>query len=127
MEKADLIFAPFSRVQVIALNRYQRSGLVHPYTCSSKQDSTEIDEIAYKKLHPNYTLRTLIATEKCWVCPGCGKTQDWAHKLSLKKWKLPRKEKKRFLKFRYNIGKKICQYSYVPVDYMFYKSSVRKS
>ncbi len=57
------IVAPWSKPQVDALNRFQRLGFVHEFTCAND--------------HPG--VRTLIATPNGWVCPNCSYTQNWAH------------------------------------------------
>ncbi|MER7734126.1 hypothetical protein ABTX80_24865 [Streptomyces erythrochromogenes] len=61
----EQITAPWTPEQVAALNRFQRAGSMHPFTCGRDHDSHHV----------------LIATEAGWVCPGpgCGYTQDWAH------------------------------------------------
>lgn len=54
------VIAPWTAEQVAALNRWQRLGYVHPFTCPNGWN--------------------LVATTAGWVCPGtCGYTQDWAH------------------------------------------------
>ena len=62
----DIIEAPFTDQQVKALNRYQREGLMHPFTCPSDK-------------HPIHV--TLIATREGWKCllNDCDYTQTWAH------------------------------------------------
>lgn len=61
------INAPFTNEQVDNLNRFQRFGIFHPFTCGN--DDHEGND------------RTLVATTEGWVCPkdGCGYTQKWAH------------------------------------------------
>lgn len=61
----DLIHSPWSPLQVATLNRCQRSGLMHPFTCASA--------------HPLH--QTLIAETDGWHCPDetCDYRQDWAH------------------------------------------------
>jgi hypothetical protein len=63
---ADPLRAPWTAEQVETLNRYQASGLMHPYTC------------------PNWhgepvERRNLLATEAGWTCRHCDYKQDWAH------------------------------------------------
>ncbi len=53
------IYAPFTRDQQDALNRFQASGTFHPFTCAN--DGTP-----------------LYAGEM-WRCRRCTYTQDWAH------------------------------------------------
>lgn len=68
-ESPDRVTAPFTNEQVDALNKWQRLGYVHPFTCCSHETC---------KKH-EYAVGTLTATTEGWVCP-CGKyTQDWAH------------------------------------------------
>lgn len=64
-ERADLR-APWTPEQVAALNRFQREGGMHPFTCGGDHESHHV----------------LVATPDGWVCPDrpvCGYTQDWAH------------------------------------------------
>ena len=65
-----MIKAPFTPDQVAALNRFQHSGLGHPFTCGSgrRTDATHLDREG-----------VLVATEAGWKCPYCDYTQDWAH------------------------------------------------
>jgi hypothetical protein len=61
------LLAPFTHAQVTALNRWQKSSTVHPFTCP---DNHLAD-------------RTLVATKAGWVCPSCDYTQNWAHSFML--------------------------------------------
>ncbi len=54
--------APWSKSQVDALNRSQKSGYFHPFTCGN--DKCRCD---------------LIATANGWICPQCDYTQDWCN------------------------------------------------
>lgn len=60
----DQITAPFTPEQVENLNLYQRSGVMHPFTCGAENCRAD-----------------LIATEAGGGCPteGCEYTQKWAH------------------------------------------------
>lgn len=64
--------------QVNELNKQQKSGKFHPYTCDRKAKECEVD------MGPIETRDwskdgILIATTEGWVCP-CGKyKQNWAH------------------------------------------------
>lgn len=58
------IVAPWSSAVVTALNRYQRLGRYHPYSCGECR-------------------RDLEATPEGWVCLACGYTQSWAHLASV--------------------------------------------
>lgn len=63
----DLIHPPWSPLQVATLNRLQRSGLMHPFTCCGEAHA--------------FNSPTLIATANGWRCPRpeCDYRQDWAH------------------------------------------------
>lgn len=60
----SIIQAPWSAQQVEQLNRYQREGWFHPYTCGRR----------------GFHDANLVATSGGWYCPveGCDYTQDWA-------------------------------------------------
>lgn len=58
------ITAPFTTEQIDALNRFQRAGYVHPFTCPG---------------HPGEGDRNLVATKDGWICCHCDYGQDWAH------------------------------------------------
>jgi hypothetical protein len=66
---ANLITTPFTRQQVTALNAYQTSGPMHPFTCGGK------------RRFGRRCVRVLIATPDGWRCPRwtCTYRQDWAH------------------------------------------------
>jgi hypothetical protein len=64
----NFLRAPWTSEQVDALNRYQRLGHVHEFTCKEQHDGAD---------------RTLYATREGWRCPHCAYTQDWAHKAML--------------------------------------------
>lgn len=61
---SDRITAPWEEHEVAALNAFQRSGVMHPFTCQMPH-----------RLH-----QTLIAERDGWHCPDedCGYRQDWA-------------------------------------------------
>lgn len=61
---SDKIRAPWTEAQVAALNAYQASGTMHPFTCGGDHD-----------MH-----QTLIAEADGWHCPdeACDYRQDWA-------------------------------------------------
>lgn len=70
--------APFTQEQADALNKYQKSGQFHPFTCigrpylpSGKQVRLERS----REVCPNDGL--LIATKDGWVCPCGDCVQDW--------------------------------------------------
>lgn len=60
----DFIHAPFSSEQVDALNKFQRLGYVHEFTCPNHHGDAD---------------RALFATVGGWRCPHCDYSQDWAH------------------------------------------------
>lgn len=65
----------FTPEKVIELNKQQKNGLYHPYTCDRNSDECEI------KIKPRDYSKdgVLIATTDGWICP-CGKyKQDWFH------------------------------------------------
>lgn len=61
---AGFIHAPFSSEQVDTLNKFQRLGYVHEFTCPENHGGAD---------------RTLYATREGWRCPHCAYQQDWAH------------------------------------------------
>jgi hypothetical protein len=67
-QQAGLIYAPFTEPQAEALNRWQKAGTVHPFTCPTDHDGDR-DLIAY--------------VGAGWCCPTCGYTQLWAHESML--------------------------------------------
>lgn len=78
------IRTPFSPIQVELLNEYQKSDIMHPFTCMG---------IRCKKRTEQENEGILIATEEGWICP-CGQyTQLWAHAfmLTIKEMKERRK------------------------------------
>lgn len=64
---SEIIKAPWAVEQIKALNLYQKSNLLHPYTCGgNRKDTNHIDGEGI-----------LVATENGWVCPYCDYKQDW--------------------------------------------------
>lgn len=61
--------APFTPDQVAALNRWQTTRPVHPFTCGNRDD------------HEGEGI--LTATPDGWTCPECDYAQDWAHDFML--------------------------------------------
>jgi hypothetical protein len=57
-----MVEAPWTDEQVENLNRWQRAGHVHEFTCPND--------------HP--ASRVLVARKDGWYCPGCVYTQTWA-------------------------------------------------
>jgi hypothetical protein len=70
MDVSGKVSAPWTPEQVDSLNRYQESGLMHPYTCPNRGTG-----------HPDGAADrgVLVATVDGWTCPDCTYTQDWAH------------------------------------------------
>lgn len=66
----EKIQAPFTPEQVKALNKYQRSGAFHPFTCCSHNDCD-------RQARANQGV--LVAFEEGWTCPCGAWKQDWAH------------------------------------------------
>lgn len=62
---SDRITAPWTAVEVDALNAYQQMNLFHPFTCPG---------------HEGGGSRDLVATRKGWICCHCSYTQNWAHR-----------------------------------------------
>lgn len=88
MRDEGIIRAPWSAGQVEALNRYQKDGRFHPYTCGKRDTHPYQGSIVIKHEDPeidgkvvDVELDILIATTAGWVCPcpGCDYTQGWAH------------------------------------------------
>jgi hypothetical protein len=61
------IHAPWTAEQVGALNRWQKLGYVHEFTCPGDHADD----------------RALVAAADGWHCLTCGYTQDWAHDFML--------------------------------------------
>jgi hypothetical protein len=70
------IRAPWTDEQVAALNRWQTSGRVHPFTCRDRGEPGHVER-------PDADLGQLVATPEGWVCPDCDYTQGWAHRFML--------------------------------------------
>lgn len=59
----------WSKEHVIELNKYQREGKFHPYTCgNNRTDENHLDGEGL-----------LVATIYGWICPFCDYKQGWAH------------------------------------------------
>jgi hypothetical protein len=67
----SLITTPWTQEQVDALNRWQMSGFVHPFTCS---EDHPLDG-GYEDI--------MIAEFDGFHCPTCGHLQIWAHDFML--------------------------------------------
>jgi hypothetical protein len=65
---ATVTAAPWTDNQVANLNRYQRAGMFHPFTCGRRNQHRDNPGI-------------LIAERDGWRCPadGCDYRQTWAH------------------------------------------------
>jgi hypothetical protein len=75
-----MVKTPWTEEQVDNLNRWQRCGRVHPFTCAG--DRADAAHKAYADEHGE-DWGQLIATPTGWVCPVCSYTQDWAHDFML--------------------------------------------
>lgn len=75
---SDKIRAPWTPEQVAALNDYQRSGVMHPFTCGHEHPA-----------HPNAILTAAPDGWRCHVL-GCDYEQDWAHEFMANPAKWPR-------------------------------------
>lgn len=72
-KKNERVKAPWNDDQLKNLNRFQKIGIMHPFTCCSPEEIHECERRSGK----NDGL--LTATTNGWVCP-CGKyTQDWCY------------------------------------------------
>lgn len=84
MEK---IYAPWTEEQVDGLNRFQRSGKFHPFTCGIAHgdfdpETMEPIKNAALQVNPEWHKSlddVLVATPQGWKCPSCKYTQNWAH------------------------------------------------
>jgi hypothetical protein len=74
------VVSPFTRTQVVALNRWQRTPWVHPFTCGNRDAP---GHRAFAKAHRHSDHGILTATRDGWLCPVCGYRQDWAHDFML--------------------------------------------
>lgn len=94
------VYAPFTPEQIESLNRYQPSGVFHPFTCGGdmclgkwqiycqhgKNVNSEgcaiceaaSDDSGYVRKPPIATGDILIATEAGLECPSCDYMQGWA-------------------------------------------------
>ncbi len=71
------ILPPWDQATVDALNRYQRAGNFHPFTCGNER-SDERHHV-YARTNGDPDLGLLVATPEGWICPACDYTQKWAH------------------------------------------------
>jgi rRNA maturation protein Nop10 len=58
----DKIKTPWTDDEVECLKRWQSCPLIHKFTCRADNCRQE-----------------LVPTNDGWVCPECGRKQDWAH------------------------------------------------
>ncbi len=65
---SDIVYAPFTDEQVRRLNKWQKSGKIHPFTCGGSDNCRSI----------------LIPTNNGWICPNCDYKQDWCHSFMVK-------------------------------------------
>lgn len=64
----------FTADEVLALDKYQRKGEMHPYTCPNRGDGDHRENAV--------DLGALVPTVRGWICPYCDYTQNWAHEWS---------------------------------------------
>ena len=69
--------APWTPEQVEALNKWQREGPFHPFTCGGDRGDEAHRKYAEQNNDPDFGL--LVATPEGWKCPVCDYKQDWAH------------------------------------------------
>lgn len=67
----DRITAPFTPEQVDGLNTYQKSGVMHPFTCRNRDNNHP-----YESEYGDHGV--LRARESGWYCIHCEYTQNWA-------------------------------------------------
>lgn len=65
----------FTPDQVASLEKFQRSGRFHPFTCVNRGDGNHRDT--------GVDLGALVPTVRGWICPYCDYTQNWAHEFML--------------------------------------------
>lgn len=72
------VTAPFTHEQILSINKYQASGIMHPFTCSVCRDAYGTGDHDSDNLyaHDEYAL---VATFEGFICPTCDYTQDWCH------------------------------------------------
>jgi hypothetical protein len=73
--------APWTEPQVDALNRWQRCGWVHPFTCGSGHRGD--DPHGQYAFEHGEDFGQLVATPDGWRCPVCDYRQDWCHDFML--------------------------------------------
>jgi len=71
----SFVQAPWTEEQVAALERWQASGVVHPFTCVNRGDGKHSNE--------GGDLGILTPTPTGWICRSCDYRQDWAHDFML--------------------------------------------
>ena len=81
----NIVMAPWTEEQTECLNNYQNAGVVHPFTCPNDECGD-----------------VLVAKKSGWLCPSCGRTQNWAHEF-MTTW---RKEDTFELLMKFNQGEK---------------------
>lgn len=71
----EKIQAPFTPEQVASLNDFQKSGVMHPFTCGPCRDGAP----GTRDADGNWISdRCLTATVAGWICETCDYTQQWA-------------------------------------------------
>lgn len=72
---SDIIEPPWTPEQIAGLDKYQREGYFHPYTCPNRGDGAHRNR--------GLDLGTLVPTPNGWVCLDCPYQQKWAHAFSV--------------------------------------------
>jgi hypothetical protein len=62
---------PFTPEQVAEMEKYQRAGEFHPFTCGNRGDGKHGDIDGDTGI--------LVPTVRGWICRYCDYTQGWAH------------------------------------------------
>jgi len=71
MSALTIVQAPFTAEQVVTINKFQESGVAHPFTCGKRDQATHLWE------HGDFGI--LRATEDGLVCDYCEYTQSWVY------------------------------------------------
>lgn len=98
----DKINAPWTLEQAAALNGYQLSGVMHPFTCPRSHITIYDESLGYwrepepdEDPHPwSFDHATLVAYPAGWACPmqSCDYTQFWAWEWMIDGWQEPKRQ-----------------------------------
>lgn len=90
---SDLSHAPWTEAEVTALERWQRSGFVHPYTCRKCRGRLSVERAVKVELgiapSVDHDECRLVPTIDGWTCQTCDYTQNWCWAPSLGEWPTP--------------------------------------